>query len=502
MSNRKIIKDFETYRSARREFVNMVADAASKSENVPILMSLDVLSLLRPLLLDTYSGIQQTAALALCRIAANSEKNASEIVKSGILPEIVKGLSSENEHYQKSLCQILHSLSKHTPELAEDVVDCNALPPLVKCLSSVSSQVCEAASLSIASIAIHNVDLAKRIVKSGAIPSIIKCVQKADPDLKKVSTAAIGRICEHSPELAQTCIENDAISVISPLLSSSDNKIRSQACKTLSSIAKHSVDNAELVVEANIFPAALVCMTDADRKVRSSAARLVLEVAKHTQELAQSVVGYGGCAALASYLKNSTDPLPAVQAIGFISSFSPGLAISVIESDAALATLGTFVSSKLIEIKVSSAWALSQIGRHNEETSQALYSLNALSLLLQAYNDPDGDESLRETTKTAIISIVKHCNDISALQPLIASASDSILETTLVQISSILSKNPKVRAPFVESGGFKNVQMIQAEPGSKIKELIDSINDCYPDQAVRFYSPKYAEEIKKEIENS
>ena len=75
------------------------------------------------------------------------------------------------------------------------------------------------------------------------------------------------------------------------------------------------------------------------------------------------------------------------------------------------------------------------------------------------------------------------------------------MRKVLSRISILLSKNPKARAPFVQSGGFRSVQMLQIGDDTKIKSLIDAINDCYHDQAVRAYSPQYAEELNKEVEN-
>lgn len=55
-----------------------------------------VISLLRPLMLDVVPSIQQTAALALGRLAEHSHDLAEAVVKEDILPVLIRSLVEEN----------------------------------------------------------------------------------------------------------------------------------------------------------------------------------------------------------------------------------------------------------------------------------------------------------------------------------------------------------------------------------------------------------------------
>lgn len=59
------------------------------------------MSLLRPLLLDVVPTIQQTAALALGRLANYNDDLAEAVVKENVLPQLVCSLSEQNvrHHY-------------------------------------------------------------------------------------------------------------------------------------------------------------------------------------------------------------------------------------------------------------------------------------------------------------------------------------------------------------------------------------------------------------------
>lgn len=87
---------FEQYQKARTGFVQTVAELASRPQNIETLQNAGVMSLLRPLLLDIVPTIQQTAALALGRLANYNDDLAEAVVKGDILPQLVYSLAEQN----------------------------------------------------------------------------------------------------------------------------------------------------------------------------------------------------------------------------------------------------------------------------------------------------------------------------------------------------------------------------------------------------------------------
>lgn len=55
--------------------------------------------------------------------------------------------------------------------------------------------------------------------------------------------------------------------------------------------------------------------------------------------------------------------------------------------------------------------------------------------------------------------------------------------------SKVLPHDSKARRLFVTSGGLKKVQEIEAEPGSALQEYINAINNCFPEEIVRYTLP-------------
>ena len=94
--SRAIYAAFDTYQKARIQFVQTVAELANHPQNITALQSAGVMGLLRPLLLDNVPAIQQSAALALARLAYNSEELAESVVSNDILPHLVYSLNEQN----------------------------------------------------------------------------------------------------------------------------------------------------------------------------------------------------------------------------------------------------------------------------------------------------------------------------------------------------------------------------------------------------------------------
>jgi hypothetical protein len=108
MASRAILQVFENYQQSRTTFVQTIAELASRPQNIEALQNAGVMALLRPLLLDTVPSIQQSAALALGRLANYSEALAEAVVMNEVLPQLVYSLSDQNvlfliiSHYYRS----------------------------------------------------------------------------------------------------------------------------------------------------------------------------------------------------------------------------------------------------------------------------------------------------------------------------------------------------------------------------------------------------------------
>ncbi len=148
-----VLTAFEEYQKERVRFVQAIAELARQPQNIEPLQVAGVMKLLRPLLLDNVSSIQQSAALALARLASYSPEIAEAIVTEQVLPQLVDSLSRQNRFYKKAASYVLKSVAQHSDHLAQCVIDAGALEALVACLEEFDPNVREGAAYAIANIA-------------------------------------------------------------------------------------------------------------------------------------------------------------------------------------------------------------------------------------------------------------------------------------------------------------------------------------------------------------
>eukprot|EP00820_Chromera_velia_P018706 Cvel_27693.t1-p1 / transcript=Cvel_27693.t1 / gene=Cvel_27693 / organism=Chromera_velia_CCMP2878 / gene_product=Sperm-associated antigen 6, putative / transcript_product=Sperm-associated antigen 6, putative / location=Cvel_scaffold3496:6466-11229(+) / protein_length=470 / sequence_SO=supercontig / SO=protein_coding / is_pseudo=false len=469
--SRAVLQVFEEYQKARVAFVQTVADLATRPQNIDALQNAGVMALLRPLLLDNVASIQQSAALALGRLANYSEDLAEAVVTHEILPQLVYSLGQQNA-----------------------VVDSGALDALVTCLEGFDPSVSEAAAWALGYIARHSKELAQTVVDAGAVPLLVHCFQEPELTLKRISASALSDISKHSPELAQTVVDAGAVTLLSKDISHMDGPLKRQVCGCLSQIAKHSIDLAEVVVEAEVFPRILHCLKDTDECVRRNAATCVREISRHTPDLAKLVVNAGGVAALVDYITDArgNNRLPGIMTLGYIAAFSETLALAVVVSKGIPPLKDALINEPEDHLKAATAWTLGQIGRHSPDHARALAEADVLRRLLAVYLHQDSSEDLKTKAKRALKSVIQKCTHLPALEPLLQESPPNVLKYVVQQFAKVLPHDLQARRSFVQSGGLQKIQEVKAETGSKLKDAIDEINLLYPVEIVNYYSPNYS----------
>uniref|UniRef100_H3CRT2 Sperm associated antigen 6 n=1 Tax=Tetraodon nigroviridis TaxID=99883 RepID=H3CRT2_TETNG len=510
MSQRQIAQVFEQYQKSRVQFVQTVATLSTRPQNVEILHSAGVMPLLRALMLDVVPSIQQTAALALGRLAEHSEPLAGALVTEDVLPELVRSLGEQNRFYKKAAAFVMRAVAKHSPELAQAVVSCGGVGALVLCLEDFDPGVKEAAAWALGCLARHNGSLAQSVVDAGAVPLLLLGLQEPEMALKRTAASALCEVCKHTPELAQAAVDEGAVAPLAQMVLSKDAKLKRHVFSALGQIS-HSLDLAEAVVVAEVFPAALTCLRDPDEGVRKNVATLMREVVKHTPELSQVIVNCGGLAAVIDSLGNchGNERLPGIMMLGYVAAHSENLAMAAILSTCltppclqGVPQLALCLSEETEHhLRAAAAWSIGQIGRHSSEHAKAVAASNVLPRLLELYVDPGSSEDLKDKCKRALKGILPVCTHLPALEPLLYAAPNNILKHVLCQFSKVLPRDSKSRRLFVTNGGLKRVQELKADPGSVLQEHIDTINGCFSEEMVRYYTHAYASVLLEKMED-
>lgn len=501
--SRAVLQPFEEYQKARVTFVQTVAELATRPQNIDALQSAGVMQLLRPLLLDNVPSIQQSAAMALGRLANYSDDLAEAVVTNEILTQLVPSLGDQNRFYKKAAAFVLRAVAKHSPQLATAVVDSGALDALVTCLEEFDPGVKEHAAWALGYIARHNAQLANFVVEAGAVPLLVLCVQEPELPLKRIAASALSDISKHSGDLAQKVVDAQAVQYLGQLINHPDAQLKQQVCSCLAQIAKHTVDLAESVVDAaDLFPRIFNCLKDTDINVRKNSAACIREIAKQNPTLAKLIVNAGGAAAIVDYISEARGNarLPGIMTLGYISSFDEALAMGVIISKGIGPLKDALVTEPEDHIRAASAWSLGQIGRHGSDHARALAEDDVPARLLAAFIDEASSENLQKKAKRALKSIVQMCLFLPALEPLLNMSPPNILKYVVAQFAKVLPNDVEARRTFVKSGGLQTIQGIKAT-NPVLKEHISDINSLYPPDVVQYYSPDYADSLMKKIED-
>ena len=480
------------------------------------LLDEDAFGMLRGLLHDKVPTVQQTAALAVGRMAGFSTELSEELVKSGILEMLTASMRGSTAGHMKAGAFVIRSVAKHSEILCQCCVESGCCQTLSYCMEQLDTSVREAAAQSLATIALHNGSQATEVVSAGALPLLIAAMQEPEPALKKACAACLGEVAKHSSELALAVTQAGGLAALTQLMRHPEAKVRRQVCHSLAQIVKHTSSLAEAAVDARAFPNVLVCMQDADVQVRRNAAICMREVVKHSEQLASVVVECGGVGSAVEFVTSKAsgaDRLAAVMALGFISAYSEGLSQRVIDAAGVPALKEVLLEESEDHIKAAAVWALGQAGRHTPSHARALAEADVLRHVLSALLADASSDDLREKSKRCLKAVVAQCDHVMAMQSLLSNAPGNIAKAILRQIANVLRSDNIQRKNFLASGGLKLIQTIggganttgrvnartAAAVDPEIEELVSDINKFFPAEVVAYCRPDYLTKLADRI---
>lgn len=240
--------------------------------------------------------------------------------------------------------------------------------------------------------------------------------------------------------------------------------------------------------------------------------------------MSQLIVNSGGVAVVVDYVGSSVGSarLPGIMTLGYIAAFSETLALAVIISKAVPILALALEQEKEHHIKViiditkaACAWTLGQIGRHSPDHAKCLSENAVLPKLLKVLIEvgeivEEEEADLGTKTQRALKSVLEKTLQQEALEPLLKlSTPGNILKYVVGQFSKILPNDVNTRRSFVTSGGLARIQEIAASykesnalVGTKLGEAIRIINECYPEEIVRYFSPGYSATLLEKVIDS
>lgn len=294
-------------------------------------MDEDAFGILKGLLNDNVPTVQQTAALAIGRMASFSTELSEEVVKCGILTQlnesmesalaavtararaILEGTATEPKTHGppstsgqlKAGAFVIKAIAQHTPALCECCIESGSADILISCLENLDATVREAAANTLAVMSSHLAVQASAIVSAGAMPLLVTALGEPETSLRRAAASAIYEIAKHGTDLAQEAVQANCLPHLAEMLSHPDVRLVRQVAGTIGQIVKHTPESAMAAVTSGIFPAVMIGIEGSDPIVSRLCAIILREIAKHSEALASIVVEAGGPGTLVQYISSA-----------------------------------------------------------------------------------------------------------------------------------------------------------------------------------------------------
>lgn len=499
--SKSVLQPFEDYQKARITFVQHIAELATRTQNIPALHSAGVMGLLRPLLLDSVNSIQQSAALAIGRLANHSEELAQSVIDNEIVPQLLYSLLNENRFFKKAACFVLRAVAKHSAKLCNDLVKVGALAPLVKCLEDFDPSVKESAAWALGYISKHNANLAHMVVETRAIDNLVLCLQEPEMDLKRASAQTLCYISSHTEYLAQPVAES-GLEAITHYLNYDDTKLKKNICLLLANISKHTVELANMVINKINIQKLLLCLNQKeDPQVRKNAAMCVRELVHKNSNIANVIVNNKGVQVLVEYVATTKGEslMNGVLALGLIAAYKEEFAMLIIKSNGVLELKKALENENNQSIKSIICFTLGCIGGHSALHSSEVAKEKLLSTMLFYNMSYESNDELKNKSKDALKKIISISNVVEHLEPLLQVASENILKHLLFQVHKILKNSKEEMKSFMMSGGLSKIQELKGRVSEVMKLKIDEINSIYPPDVIKYFNPEYCNSLLEKI---
>uniref|UniRef100_A0A8D9BRZ6 Sperm-associated antigen 6 n=1 Tax=Cacopsylla melanoneura TaxID=428564 RepID=A0A8D9BRZ6_9HEMI len=135
-------------------------------------------------------------------------------------------------------------------------------------------------------------------------------------------------------------------------------------------------------------------------------------------------------------------------------------------------------------------WALENLTKHSVEHVHNLNDSLVFAKLLRIYISSESSPDLKCRCLSFLRSTVDKCFNIQDIELLLYESPPEILLPALKQLCKILAQDVKARRVFVSTNGLKRVQALKPPAGSELSEAVTIINSYFPEDIVRFYSPR------------
>ncbi|KAI5751623.1 hypothetical protein M8J77_009284 [Diaphorina citri] len=498
-SSRCILVVFDSYQRAKINFLQNIYDFTVKKEpSVEQLLDLNIMQQITPLLTDV-PNVQNLALVTTVKLCAASEVIAKHILKKKVLERLDDEFECQPKEYRRNVLQIVKNISKYSDLTSELLTQAKHL--LTTSIHDLDTLQRELVLAALTNISNHGLCNAQRVMDLEVLPQMILCLQ-VPVTLSLESTQLIRALSKQSVDISGVMLDNNVLTYLADNLHNPDIKLMKATMLCLAEIAKHSLDFAEKVMSTRVLCKTILYTSHCDNSVKRSATVLLRELSKHSADLSRKIVQHGALAGLISIIANTSGlvRLPAVMTLGYMGAQSDHLALAIIQSQG-LHELITALNNETSEATLGAIiWTIEQLTKHSAQHVNYLNDTNVFAKLLRIYISADSCPEMKSRCLATLLSTVNKCLNIQDIDLLLYESPPEILLPALKQLCKIFPVDLKARRVFVSAGGLKRVQALKPPAGSELCEAVTMINSYFPEDIVRYYSPRCTDHLLAKVD--
>jgi hypothetical protein len=437
--SRAIQQLFERYQRERTAFAGSMFELARHDANCELLEAAGGAQFLQALITDPVPGIRRAAALALGRLAIQSESVANKLVADGAVRTLVEMLCAplgdggagetarrrEGLELRRAAAFTLRNACRHGKVVTRAAVEAGALTAAVASLALPDAETREGAAWLLDTVASQGKDLAQTVIDVDALGLLVSSLEFSEIGLKRGATSALCSVAQHGPKYAAAVAAAGAMGPLAGLLSPGeglDPRLARHVLCALSAVVQGGSDLAAALVAAGGLPAVARMLVSSDELVQRFAAAALRDVACHDATLAGAVATTPGALQLlvqVAQCGKGLHSLPGITAVGWILAASRELADAAIAAGGLTALAVAVAHNPEEPAKCAAAWAVGQAGKHGALQAQAVAESGALLALTGLEVAPASSADLAAKCSKAACTVIKEIGSLHALDALL-----------------------------------------------------------------------------------
>lgn len=251
------------------------------------------------------SSHAEAAGKCLDAITRKSPYLYNKVLKYNVVNLLVQ-LTKKEEPLQLVSVQVLANLS-NIKEIKSSLLKTDVVPSIVRLLSSSNDRIQACACIVLSDLG-SNSETRDSIAKAGAFPQLVKLLQSEHDDVQVYACACIGILATDNPSNQNLVSESNGIPILVSLLQAKQSCIQGCAAHALRFVIEGNRSNQLATLSENATPLLVSLLRAKEPSVNKAAARAIEALADNCSQVQYELLNHKTCINLLKRLLKMRDP--------------------------------------------------------------------------------------------------------------------------------------------------------------------------------------------------